>query len=138
MPGKLWQLSFFMCFLLAVGSGSAMAAEAGNAAGPEPKPAVAGQAPGKASGAAPAGPETLPDAAGAHERKPGKPGHPVPGSPAVQAAEGRYQNYLDREKAASDADLARQRGKLEDKYKGFVRTVKPRGKKSDGDEKPAK
>lgn len=115
-----------------------MAAEAGNPAGPEPKPAVAGQAPGNPSGAAPAGKAARPAEAGAHERKPGKPNHPVPGSPAVQAAEDRYQNYLDREKAASDADMARQRGKLEDKYKGFVRTVKPRGKNSGGDEKPAK
>ncbi len=138
MPRKIWQVFLFSGFLLAVGPGMAMAAEAGNPAGPEPKPAVAGQAPGAVSGAAPTDKAAKTGAAGANERKPGKPSHPVPGSPAVQASEQRYQDYLDREKAASDADLARQRGKLEDKYKGFVRTVKPRGKNSGGDEKSAK
>jgi hypothetical protein len=135
MSRKWGQGFLFFGLFVAGGPGTAMAAEAGNPAGPEPKPAVAGQAPGNASGAASAGQAAK---AGASERKPAKPGHPVPGSPAVQAAEDRYQNYLDREKAASDADMARQRGKLEDKYKGFVRTVKPRGKNSGGDEKPAK
>ncbi len=36
-------------------------------------------------------------------------------------AEARYQEYLEREKAASDRDIETQRTKIEDKYKGYVR-----------------
>lgn len=36
-------------------------------------------------------------------------------------AEARYQEYLEREKAASDRDINSQRTKIEDKYKGYVR-----------------
>ncbi|QLA15931.1 hypothetical protein [Desulfolutivibrio sulfoxidireducens] len=144
MPRGFWQGLVLIGFFVLSGQGGAMAAETGNQVASEQKPAVTGQAPATAS---PAAPEAVPATAAptgqaAPDKKGGqkaaKPGHPVPGSPAVQATEQRYQDYLDREKAASEAGLAKQRGKIEDKYKGFVRTVKPRGKKSGEAEKPAK
>ncbi|MEF3696357.1 hypothetical protein [Desulfolutivibrio sp.] len=93
-----------------------------------PKPAATGQAPAGATKSAVKEPAAAPSGG----QKAGKASHPVQGSPAVTATEQRYQEYLDREKNASDAALAKQRGKLEDKYKGFVRTVKPKqGSKGD-------
>jgi hypothetical protein len=139
MPKGFWQFFVFAGFLMIAGQAAALAAEGGEPAGPQKRPAATEQASGQPdrdvaapAKAAPAG-QVAP--AGKSGHKSGKSGHPVPGSPAVQAAEQRYQDYLDREKAASEAGLARQRGKIEDKYKGFVRTVKPRGKKTGGDEK---
>jgi len=87
------------------------------------KPVAAGQTPAGATKSAAKEPAAAPSGG----QKAGKASHPVQGSPAVTATEQRYQQYLDREKNASDAALATQRGKLEDKYKGFVRTVKPKG-----------
>jgi|GEM_PF-1732206 len=112
--------------------GPALAQDAGAAAQAK-KPAVAATAAPKAPDV-PAPAAANPDAKAATAapdqtggQKPAKANHPVKGSPNVEAVEQRYQNYLEREKSASDATLAKQRGKLEDKYKGFVRTVKPKG-----------
>jgi hypothetical protein len=112
--------------------GPALAQDAGAAAQAK-KPAVAATAAPKApdvQAPAAADPDAkaaaaAPDVTGG--RKPAKASHPVKGSQGVEAAEQRYQNYLEREKSASEASLAKQRSKLEDKYKGFVRTVKPKG-----------
>lgn len=111
---------------------------------PVQKPVVAGQNPAGAAKPAAREPAAAPSAAKepaaapSGGQKAGKASHPVQGSPAVTATEQRYQQYLDKEKAASDAALAKQRGKLEDKYKGFVRTVKPKGAARDADKKSAK
>jgi hypothetical protein len=95
------------------------------------KPVVTGQAPAGATKSAAKEPAAAPSGG----QKAGKASHPVQGSPAVVATEQRYQEYLDREKNASDATLAKQRGKLEDKYKGFVRTVKPKDGSKNGAKK---
>lgn len=128
-----YMMGLFLLIGLVGYAGLAVAQDApgANAGGQVEKPAVAGKVP--AGAAEPAAGE--PAAAPAGGQKPAKASHPVQGSPAVTATEKRYQDYLDREKAVSDAALTRQRGKLEDKYKGFVRTVKPKDGSKNGAKK---
>ena len=139
MRNKMTGTGVLIGLLALAGPAVALGAETGAAPGQEPKTAAAQTASKAAATPAPAAaagqkaPGAGQDAAAQPgAQKPAKASHPVQGSPAVTATEQRYQQYLDKEKAASDAALAKQRSKLEDKYKGFVRTVKPKqGSKND-------
>jgi len=139
MPKNMMGLFLLLGLLGCAGLAVAQDAPGANPGGQVQKPAAAGKAPVAATTAA--GNPEVKAAASAPEQtggqKPAKASHPVQGSPAVMATEKRYQDYLDREKAASDSSLAKQRGKLEDKYKGFVRTAKPKQGSQSGAKKGA-
>lgn len=124
-----------LCLCLAVAVPfCAVWARAADTAGKTPPPSVAAPA-AKTAASEPAAkaPEAAPEKDAGPKQA--KPAHPVKGSQAVEAAEQRYQNYLDREKTDAEASLAKQRGKMEDKYKGFVRTVKPKDGSKNGAKK---
>lgn len=44
-----------------------------------------------------------------------------PSNPATDAAEARYRTWVDKEHAADAAEFAKEKAKIEDKYKGYVR-----------------
>ncbi len=138
MQKNIMGVVYLIGLLAVAGPAAAQDVPAANPGGQAQKSAASAQA--QAEAAKPAAREPAaapvsakePAAAPSGGQKAGKASHPMQGSPAVVATEKRYQDYLDKEKAASDATLVRQRGRLEDKYKGFVRTVKPRqGSKGD-------
>jgi len=44
-----------------------------------------------------------------------------PSNPATDAAEARYRAWVDREHAADAVEFTKEKNKIEDKYKGYVR-----------------
>ncbi|EFL52137.1 hypothetical protein DesfrDRAFT_1306 [Solidesulfovibrio fructosivorans JJ]] len=50
-----------------------------------------------------------------------EPANHGPSNPATDAAEARYRAWVDREHAADAAEFAKEKNKIEDKYKGYVR-----------------
>ena len=60
-------------------------------------------------------PAAAPQKAPAAETPPAKHG---PSNPATDAAEARYRAWVDREHAADAAEFAKEKSKIEDKYKG--------------------
>lgn len=109
-------------------AGLLVAAPTARAADPAPQtPAVAApQAPAAAPQAqpAPASPTSTTPAPGAH-----------PSSPKADAAEARYRAWSEREHAKDAAEFAKEKSKIEDKYKGYVRPK--REKKPAGQDAPA-
>uniref|UniRef100_I2Q3B8 Uncharacterized protein n=1 Tax=Desulfovibrio sp. U5L TaxID=596152 RepID=I2Q3B8_9BACT len=77
------------------------------AAGPAPQPAPAGEA----------APEAVPAPAKAR-----------PSTVKTDAAEARYRAWVDREHAKDATEFAKDKSKIEDKYKGYV---KPKREKKD-------
>lgn len=60
---------------------------------------------------------------------------PAPVDPATAAAEARYRAWVDKEHAADAAAFAKEKTKIEDKYKGYVRPK--HDKKKDAKAEPA-
>lgn len=70
--------------------------------------------PGQQSPTGPGAAQTAPDGKAA-------PATPRPSTPRSEAAEARYRAWVDREHARDNAEFAKEKSKIEDKYKGYVR-----------------
>jgi hypothetical protein len=57
-----------------------------------------------------------------------------PSTTRSDAAEARYRDWVDKEHAQDAAEFAKEKSKVEDKYKGYVR---PKREKKDGKAEPA-
>lgn len=57
-----------------------------------------------------------------------------PSTKRSDAAEARYRAWVDKEHAMDAAEFAKEKSKVEDKYKGYVR---PKREKKDGKAEPA-
>ena len=93
-------------------------------AGQEAQPAPAAAAPAVAAPSAP--PVTASPAA------PGKAAGPS--TTRSDAAEARYREWVEKEHAKDAAEFAKEKSKIESKYKGYVR---PKRDKKDGKAEPA-
>ena len=52
--------------------------------------------------------------------------HKRPATPAMEAAEKRYRDYLEREHALGERETEVMRGRIESKYKGYKRPKRKR------------
>ncbi|WP_428568751.1 MAG: hypothetical protein ACP59X_09965 [Solidesulfovibrio sp. DCME] len=68
-----------------------------------------------------ADPTPAPQAQPPAQQQPATPAKPHPSNPKTDAAEARYRAWSEREHAKDAAEFAKDKSKIEDKYKGYVR-----------------
>ena len=93
--------------------------------------------PGQSLAANPATPVSTPPAKAAPAATPA-PAKTGPSNPATDAAEARYRAWVDREHATDAAEFAKEKSKIEDKYKGYVRPKHDKKRGATTGDTPAK